>query len=104
MTSTVRPRATRLNSCVRETLPLSQIPQDIALELAHLDPGESSTALVRGNALVFLMLCTRDRLRAEDDPAPDRAQIRDSLLNARLNSYSESYMADLLADAVIVRP
>ncbi len=89
---------------LRETLPLSQIPQDIALELAHLDPGESSTALVRGNALVFLMLCTRDRLRAEDDPAPDRAQIRDSLLNARLNSYSESYMADLLADAVIVRP
>lgn len=36
-----------------------EIPADIALELAKLDPGESSTALTSGNALVFLMLCAR---------------------------------------------
>ncbi|WP_415183292.1 peptidylprolyl isomerase [Phaeovulum sp.] len=88
---------------VRETLPLAQIPQDIALELAHLDPGESSTALVRGNALVFVMLCSRDRVHGEDEPAPNRDEVFKQLQNARFNSYSESYMADLVADAVILR-
>ena len=39
----------------------SEIPQDIAIELAKLDPGESSVALTRANGqtLVFLMLCKR---------------------------------------------
>ena len=42
----------------RGSLPPSEIPDDIALELAKLDPGEVSTTLTRANGqtLVFLML------------------------------------------------
>ncbi len=43
----------------RETRAPADVPGDIALELAKLDKGESSTALTSGNALVFLMLCGR---------------------------------------------
>lgn len=87
----------------RDTLPLAQVPQDIALELARLDPGESSTALQRGDALVFLMLCGRDRVPGDDETAPDREAIRSQILNARLSAYAEGYLADLIADAVIRR-
>lgn len=44
---------------IRETRRLSDVPADIAAELAHLDENESSLALVRGDALVLLMLCHR---------------------------------------------
>lgn len=88
---------------LRENLPLSQIPQDIALELARLDVGESSTAIVRGNTQVFLMLCKRDRIFGEEDLAPTRDEVRSQLLNARIGALAEGRLADLIADAVIVR-
>lgn len=88
---------------LRETRPQGQIPADVALELSRLDPGESSTALMRGNALVFLMLCARTPL-AEDAEAPTRDEVRTRLLNERLNGYSENYLAELRADAIIRTP
>ncbi|QDC09376.1 peptidylprolyl isomerase [Oceanicola sp. D3] len=55
----------------RETRAADDVPRDIALELAKLDAGESSTALTSGNALVFLMLCARSAATLEDDsPTP----------------------------------
>jgi peptidyl-prolyl cis-trans isomerase SurA len=84
---------------VRETLPQSQVPQDIALELARLDENEISTELVRGEALVFLMLCGRT-LAVEDGPSRD--EIRNRLVNQRLNAFSDGYLAELRADAHIV--
>jgi peptidyl-prolyl cis-trans isomerase SurA len=89
---------------LRATQPTAQIPRDIAAELARLDPGESSTALTRGDALVFLMLCNREQIAAADSPAPTRADVLAALQNARLSAYADDYLADLIADAIIRRP
>ncbi len=87
----------------RETLPLAGIPQDIAIELARLDENEASTALTRngGDTLVFLMLCGRVTEQAED---ASREEIRAHLVNQRLASYADSYLAELRAEADIVYP
>ena len=79
----------------------SEIPSDIALELAKLDPGEVSTTLTRsgGETLVFLMLCGRSPKLSED---LDRAQLSLGLQNQRLESYSNGYLEQLRADARIV--
>ena len=76
-------------------------PRDIALELAKLDKGEVSTNLTRagGQTLVFLMLCGRTPVLAEDQ---DRDSIRLQLRAQRLQSYAEGYLAQLKADARII--
>ncbi|WP_457646535.1 peptidylprolyl isomerase [Profundibacter sp.] len=86
-----------------DTLPVSQVPQDIALELAKLDPGEVSTRLTRNNGqtLVFLMLCGRTPELGEDI---SRETIRAQLVNQRLQSYADGYLSELKADATIVYP
>lgn len=86
---------------VRQVLPMAQVPQDIGLELAKLDEWESSTALVRGDNLVFLMLCGRTLALEE---SPKREDMRVQLLNQRISSYADNYLAELKADAHIVFP
>lgn len=78
----------------------SEIPQDIALELAKLDPGEVSTALTRNNGqtLVFLMLCNRTSEQAQD---ASRHDVAHALTQQRLQSFAESLLAQLKADAII---
>ncbi|MGP6085607.1 peptidylprolyl isomerase [Antarctobacter jejuensis] len=85
----------------RGTLPMDQIPTDIALELSKLDPGEVSTALTRsgGQTLVFLMLCGRTGEIAEDI---DRQEVTVGLRNQRLATLAEGYLAQLRADARII--
>lgn len=86
-----------------DTLPISEVPSDVAIELAKLDPGEVSTSLTRSNGqtLVFLMLCGRTPELGEDISRDDvRAQLR----NQRLESYANGYLSDLEADATIVYP
>ncbi len=78
-----------------------QLPQDVGMELARLDANEVSTTLTRGNATVFLMLCHR---RAEESQRPDRAQVREQLINQRLNGHAEILMDELRADAFIQTP
>lgn len=57
---------------LRQTTALtSDVPQDVALELAKLDPGEGAV-LRRGGTDVFLMLCQRQAL-AEAPPADSPA-------------------------------
>ncbi len=85
----------------RDVLSMDQVPGDIALELAKLDEGESSVALVRGNALVFLMLCKRE-LVAEAPPSRD--SVRTQLINQQLSGMAEHYLAELMAEATIVAP
>lgn len=84
----------------RVTAKPSEIPQDIALELAKLDPGETSTALTRNNGqtLVLLMLCNRTADLAED---ASREEIANALTQQRLQSFAESLLAQLKADAQI---
>ena len=83
---------------IRETLPPSEIAADIAAELQRLDEDEVSTSLRRGNSQVLLMLCGRTTEEAE---ALDRGAIRRQLTNLRASSYSEAFLAELRADAVI---
>lgn len=87
-----------------DTLPIAEVPQDVAIELAKLDPGEVSTNLTRSNGetLVFLMLCGRTAELGEDTLS--REDVRAQLVNQRLESYANGYLADLEADATIVYP
>ncbi len=83
------------------TLPISDVPKDVAIELAKLDPGEVSINLTRadGQTLVLLMLCGRTAALGED---VSREGIRQQLVSARLQSYADSYLAELKADATII--
>jgi peptidyl-prolyl cis-trans isomerase SurA len=85
----------------RETMPMGQVPQDVGLELARLDPGETSATLVNGAARRFLMLCSRTPVM---DPPPSRNDIGQQLLNQKLAGLADGYLADLRANAIIRQP
>lgn len=87
----------------RQSLPPGEIPQDIAIELSKLDPGEVSTALTRsgGETLVFLMLCGRTSVINEEVAREDAAA---ALRERTINTYAQSLLAQLRADARIVFP
>ena len=79
-----------------------EIPQDIAFELAKLDPGEVSAALTRANGetLVLLMLCGRSpKLEGEGPSSEDLARFTS---DRRLDSFSRGYLEQLRAEARIV--
>ncbi len=79
----------------------SEIPRDIAVELAKLDPNEVSTTLTRNNGqtLMFLMLCNRTRDLGEDT---SRVDVANALTQQRLQAFSESLLEQLRADATII--
>ena len=79
-----------------------EIPGDIAMELAKLDPGEISANLTRANGqtLVLLMLCGRTpELEGE---GPSTEQLANSIRNRRIDSFGDSYLAQLRAEARII--
>ena len=80
----------------------SEIPQDVALELAKLDPGEVSTALTRANGqtLVFLMLC--DRV-TESNAETSREAVKNKLRHRELEGYAALLLEQARADARIIR-
>ncbi|WP_198403484.1 peptidylprolyl isomerase [Celeribacter ethanolicus] len=86
-----------------DTLPVSQVPNDVAFELAKLDPGEVSTALTRadGQTLVFLMMCGRTY---EALANADRESVRAQLQSQRIGALADSFLAEMRADATIVIP
>ncbi|GAA4224715.1 peptidyl-prolyl cis-trans isomerase SurA [Sagittula marina] len=86
----------------RGSLPVSDVPTDIAYELSKLDPGETSTALTRadGQTLVLLMLC--GRTAAMGDEAPDRDTVMRGLRDQRLTGAAEGYLSQLRSDAAII--
>ncbi|MFU8777879.1 MAG: peptidylprolyl isomerase [Roseovarius sp.] len=79
-----------------------EIPQDIAMALASLDPGESSTSVTRadGQTLVFLMLCGRTPKLAGE--APSVEDLSNFIRNRRLESFANGYLEQLRAEARIV--
>ncbi len=87
----------------RNVLKPGEIPNDIAVELSKLDPGEVSTTLTRtsgdGQALLMLMLCGRTPVSQED---ASREDIKQRLRSRRLESFADSYLEQLRADARIV--
>ena len=80
----------------------NQIPQDVALELAKLDPGEVSTALTRANGqtLVFLMLCKRV---TEQNAEASREAVKNQLRQRALEGYAKLLLEQARADARIIR-
>lgn len=90
---------------VREALPPGEIPRDIALELAKMDDNETSTNLTTAQAadgsqsLILLMLCGRT---AKLDEELSREDILQALRNQRLESFADSYLSQLRAEARII--
>ena len=86
----------------RGSLPPDEIPDDIAIELAKLDPGETSTALTRanGSTLVLLMLCGRPPELPEAQEI-DRESISNQLRNQRLSAFSDNLLEQLRAETDI---
>lgn len=112
--------------------PVSQnaIPQQIAVELAHLDIGETSVMSLGGVQSV-VMLCSRQtaadaEAEAKFVPPPKtpqlesnvadsvsetetqpggatRDQLRNRLTSERIGTLADNYLAELKADAVIIR-
>lgn len=85
----------------RDTLPLADIPQDVALELAKLDPGETaygSLTRADGQTLVFLMMCGRTPSLEQD---VDRDSVRNQLRSRRLAGYADALLGELRASADI---
>ncbi len=85
----------------RNTAKPSEIPRDVALELAKLDPNEVSTALTRNNGqtLMFLMLCNRTRDLGEETT---RVDVANALTQQRLQALADSLLEQLRAEAVII--
>ncbi|WP_120632959.1 peptidylprolyl isomerase [Ruegeria sp. EL01] len=79
----------------------SEIPRDVAVELAKLDRNEVSTTLTRNNGqtLMFLMLCNRTRDLGEDT---SREDVANALTQQRLQAFADSLIEQLRADATII--
>lgn len=83
----------------REAVP-AEIPTDIGLRLAALDPGEvsvSESAAPGGDALLFVMLCGRS---FSEQPV-DREAVEARIRSDRLQSWSTALTADLVGNATI---
>lgn len=83
----------------RDVRAAGEIPADVAAVLSSLDTDEISVDLMRGTTRVVVMLCGRT---TEIGEGLDRSEVRAQLRNQRLASYADGYLAELLADAVIV--
>lgn len=80
---------------------VSEVPQDVALQLAQLDKGEASTAIVRGQWRVYLMLCARG---PKGEGPIDRESVRAQLTAQKLTLLSEGFLEELRSEAIIVTP
>jgi peptidyl-prolyl cis-trans isomerase SurA len=80
---------------------MSAVPNDVALELAKLDPGETSVALKAGGYRRMLMLCGRSPVL---EPQPTRDQVREQVINQKLEGLAEGYLEELRSAAIIREP
>ncbi|TAG12915.1 MAG: peptidylprolyl isomerase [Rhodobacterales bacterium] len=83
------------------TQPAGEVPGDVGLELAQLDPGESSVALTRAGFRRFLMLCGREE--TQEEPI-SRDAVRERVVNQKLEGMAEGYLEELRAAAIIREP
>lgn len=79
------------------SLPISDIPTGVALELAELDPGETGTLVSGPNRIQIVMLCSR----ATELTEGARDTIREALFSRRMNSFGSGYLQELKGDAAI---
>ncbi len=86
----------------RITLPPSELPRDVAIELAKLDRNETSIALTRneGENLMVLMLCGRTaEISADEDDI--RITVANALTQQRLSELADSFLEKQKANARI---
>ncbi len=83
------------------TQPAGDVPGDVGLELARLDLGESSVALRRGGSRRFVMLCGREV--TQEEPV-SRDDIRERVINQKLEGMAEAYLESLRSAAIIREP
>ncbi len=81
--------------------PMAEVPGDVGLELARLDPGEVSTALTRSGLRRLIMLCGRE-LTLETPPTRDA--VREAIINEKLAGMAENYLQELRSAALIREP
>ena len=81
--------------------PAREVPGDVGLELARLDPGEISLALARNGFRRLIMLCGREVTREEP---LDRNQVREAVINQKLEGLAEGYLEELRAAAYMREP
>jgi peptidyl-prolyl cis-trans isomerase SurA len=81
--------------------PASELPADVGLELARLDPGESSVSLTRSGFRRLLMLCSREP--TQEEPI-SREAVREQLINRKIETMAEGYLEELRSAAVIREP
>lgn len=95
----------------RGTKARSEIPDDIAISLSRLDPGEVSYDVTRadGQTLVLLMMCGRsqtksdDTQQAEGETADDeKTQLTNQVATRRLESFASGYLEQLRSEARII--
>ena len=86
----------------REEVAPGAIPQEVALDLAALDPNEITWGRTTdgGQTLVLTMLCSRSYPLPEG--VEDRASVGGALRSQRLEAYSDAILADLRASATIL--
>jgi peptidyl-prolyl cis-trans isomerase SurA len=77
------------------------IPNDVALELAKLDANEVSLALTNGGFRRMLMLCGRSPVL---EPMPTRDQVREQVINQKLEGMAGNYLEELRSAAIIREP
>jgi peptidyl-prolyl cis-trans isomerase SurA len=84
----------------RETMSPAKLPNDFAIELSKLDAGEVSTALTRsdGQALVFLMLCSRTAAQNEE---VSREQVGAAIRQRQLSGFADRLLEELRSEARI---
>lgn len=80
---------------------MDAVPNDVGLELAKLDLNETSVALTRGGFRRMLMLCGREPVL---EPTPTRDQVREQVINQKLEGMAEVYLEELRAAAIIREP
>ena len=81
--------------------PAGELPGDVGLELARLDPGEVSVALARDGFRRLIMLCSREVTREEPIT---RDRVREVVINQKLEGLAEGYLEELRAAAFIREP
>lgn len=86
----------------RDTAAPAALPQEVALDLAALDPNEVTWGRTAdgGRTLVLTMLC--NRTFAPSEGGADRQEVANALRSDRLSSYADALVADLRAQAVVV--
>ena len=83
-------------------MPPSELPRDVAIELAKLDRNETSIALTRneGENLMVLMLCGRTAdISADEDDV--RITVANALTQQRLSELADSFLEKQKANARI---